>query len=114
MEAFFLTKNFYFQSNFYVLYEHAAGYALFQVKEFEEIAMLLPEVEEAVLNVTKFKSLVSLTGFLPFKTAIAALENVNAVSEGIVTEELALFLDGALPSKKKKLTLGIAGRKNLI
>lgn len=75
--------------------------------------MLLPEVEEAVLNVTKFKSLVSLTGFLPFKTAIAALENVNAVSEGIVTEELALFLDGALPSKKKKLTLGIAGRKNL-
>jgi nucleolar protein 56 len=94
-----------------VLYEHAAGFALLKVKEFEEVSMLLPQVEESVLDVSKFKSIVQLAGFCPFKTAISALENINAVSEGIVSEELALFLDETLPPKKKKITLGVADPK---
>lgn len=28
----------------FVLYEHAVGYALFKVKEFEDIGSILPEV----------------------------------------------------------------------
>jgi nucleolar protein 56 len=95
----------------FVLYEHAAGFALFKVKEFEEVSMLLPQVEESVLDVSKFKSIISLAGFSPFKTAISALENVNAISEGIVSEDLALFLDETLPSKKKKVTVGVADPK---
>ena len=38
-----------------VLFEHAAGYGLFKVKEFEEVATFLPQVEDAVLDVSKFQ-----------------------------------------------------------
>jgi nucleolar protein 56 len=44
----------------FVLFEHAAGYALFKLKEFEEVATFLPQVEESVLDVSKF-SQVSLS-----------------------------------------------------
>ena len=55
-----------------VLFEHAAGYALFRfpqifngfvmmpfvvrIREFEEVAAFLPQVEEAVSDVSKFAS----------------------------------------------------------
>lgn len=67
----------------YVLYEHAAGYALFSVKEFEEVGMLLPQVEASVTDLSRFNGIVKLVGFSPFKNALAALENVNGVSEGM-------------------------------
>ena len=38
----------------FVLYEHAAGYALFKLQEFEEVATFLPQVEESVTDVSKF------------------------------------------------------------
>lgn len=97
----------------YVLYEHAAGYAVFNVKEFEEISMLLPQVEQSVTELSRFNSIVKLAGFSPFKTAVAALENVNAISEGIVPDDLSVFLDSVLPkaSKSKKFTLGVADSK---
>lgn len=100
-------------SQLFVLYEHASGYCLFKVKEFEEVEMFLPQVEESVCDITKFKSIVNLAGFSPFKTAIAALENVNAISEGILPEELSVFIDSTVPkpSKKNKITLGVADSK---
>ena len=36
-------------------------------------------------------------GFFPFKTAGDALANINSVSEGIVHDDLKLFLDTNLP-----------------
>ncbi|XP_050100386.1 nucleolar protein 56 [Anopheles aquasalis] len=97
----------------HVLYEHAAGYALFSVKEFEEIGMLLPQVEASILDLSRFNSIVKLVGFHPFKTAVAALNNVNAISEGLLPDDLATFLDTTLPksSKKKQVTLGVADAK---
>ncbi|KAL7844123.1 hypothetical protein SRHO_G00226620 [Serrasalmus rhombeus] len=72
----------------HVLFEHAAGYALFAVKEVEEIGMLLPQ------------------------SAQAALENINAISEGVVHADLKLFLETNLPSVgKKKALLGVADGK---
>lgn len=96
-----------------MLYEHASGFAVFKVKEFEDVGMLIPQVEESHSDISRFKSIVSLVGFSPFKTAIAALENVNAISEGIVPEDLSVFLDTTLPkvSKKQLLTLGVADAK---
>lgn len=73
--------------------------------------MLLPQVEASVSDLGKFKSIVKLVGFSPFKTAIAALENVNAISEGIVPQDLALFLDDSISKKSKKTTLGVADAK---
>lgn len=39
-------------------------------------------MEESVLSIGKFNSMVSLAAFFPFKSAQAALENMNAISEG--------------------------------
>jgi hypothetical protein len=71
-----------FQSQLFVLFEHAAGYALFKVNEFEETGMLLPQVEASVTDLSRFNSVIKLVGFLPFKTAMSALENMNSISEG--------------------------------
>nr|CAB92783.1 nucleolar protein [Drosophila subobscura] len=96
----------------YCLYEHAAGFSVFSVKEFEEVSMFLPQVESSVTDFAKFNSIVKLAGFAPFKTAIAALENINAISEGIVPQDLLHFLDDFFAKlKKKKCTLGIADAK---
>jgi len=92
-----------------VLFEHAAGYALFRVQEFEEVAAFLPEVEEAVNDVSKFQSVVNLIGFYPFKTASDALNNINSVSEGIVSDDLKLFLETNMP--KGKAVLGVTDSK---
>lgn len=70
------------QSKLFVLYEHSAGFALFRVAEFEELAAFLPQVEESVTDLQRFNSVVTLIAFQPFKSAITALENINAVSEG--------------------------------
>lgn len=97
----------------YVLFEHAAGYALFKVQEFEEIGMLLPQIEAAITDVSRFNSIVKLIGFSPFKTAVAALENINAISEGLLPEDLQHYLDVTLPKggKKDKTTLGVSDPK---
>ncbi|XP_063228292.1 nucleolar protein 56 [Bacillus rossius redtenbacheri] len=97
----------------FVLFEHAAGYALFKVKEFEETAMLLPQVEESVTDYSRFNSIVKLVGFSPFKTALKALENINSISEGVLPEDLQLFLETFLPKpgKKAKFTLGVGEPK---
>lgn len=58
----------------------------------------------------RFNALVKLSGFSPFKTAVAALENINAISEGIVPQDLALFLDTTI-SSKEKCTLGVGDPK---
>jgi len=93
----------------FALFEHAAGYALFRVQEFEEVATFLPQVEEAVADVSKFSSVVNLIGFFPFKTAGDALANINSVSEGIVSDDLKLFLETNMP--KGKATLGVLDSK---
>ncbi|MCL4124466.1 UNVERIFIED_CONTAM: hypothetical protein GTU68_000605 [Idotea baltica] len=57
--------------------------------------------------------MVNLIGFRTFKNAASALENINAVSEGILTKDLSAFLSTNLPStgKKDKITLGVIDPK---
>jgi len=98
----------------YALYEHASGYALFLVKEFEEVGMMIPQVTEGVKDIGKFQSIVKLTAFSPFKSGVNALENINAISEGIVHEDLKNFLETNLPVKSKdgtEIRLGVADSK---
>ncbi|XP_016043613.2 nucleolar protein 56 [Erinaceus europaeus] len=95
----------------HVLFEHAVGYALLALKEVEEISLLLPQVEECVLNLGKFHKIVRLVAFSPFASSQVALENANAVSEGVVHEDLRLLLETHLPSKKKKVLLGVGDPK---
>ncbi|XP_062839701.1 nucleolar protein 56 [Anolis carolinensis] len=95
----------------HVLFEHAAGYALFALRQVEEVSLLLPQVEESVLNLGKFLTLVKLVAFSPFKSAQSALENINAISEGILHEDLRLLLETNLPAKKKKVLVGVSDAK---
>jgi len=95
----------------FVLYEHAAGYGLFRLQEFEEVATFLPQVEESVTDVSKFSQVVNLIGFFPFKTAGDALANINSVSEGIVHDDLKLFLETNMPKGGKGAVLGISDSK---
>jgi len=67
-----------------VLFEHAAGYSLFSVKEFEDVGSFLPQVEQSVTDLSRFNGVVKLVAFAPFKSAAHALANINAVSEGNV------------------------------
>lgn len=96
------------------MFEHATGYALFRVKEFEEIASFLPTVEKSAQDLVKFKGIVQLVAFSPFKSAVAALENINSVSEGVIHKDLADFLEANLPKpkKRKSFILGVS-EKNL-
>merc|ERR1712029_333229 len=82
-----------------------------RLQEFEEIATFLPQVEESVGDVSKFSQVVNLIGFFPFKTAGDALANINSVSEGIVHDDLKLFLDTNMPKKGKGCVLGVSDSK---
>ncbi len=94
-----------------VLFEHASGYGLFKVKEFEEISALTTQVEATVNDPSAFNSVCSLIAFYPFKTAADALANMNAVSEGIASDELKNFVQTNLPKKAKKVTVGVSDSK---
>lgn len=99
----------------YVLYESASGYALFEVVEAEEISALKPEVQAAVTDLARFSNIVKLKAFHPFSSAENALANANDISEGIVTSDLAAFLESKLPKsssgKKPKYYLGVQDPK---
>eukprot|EP00913_Durusdinium_trenchii_P022685 g21305.t1 len=72
----------------YLLYESAAGYALFLKKEFEETAETEEEVQNALLDPKKFGKMMGLHAWLPFQDAEDALSQTNAVAAGEATEEL--------------------------
>ena len=69
----------------FVLFEHAAGYAIFRCKSVEDIGSLLPEVQEAITDFARFSTMVTLEAFQPFKSGANALDNINSISEGEVT-----------------------------
>jgi nucleolar protein 56 len=101
-------------SQLYTLFEHASGYSLFRVKEFEEIGAFIQHVEQSALDLSKFNSVVKLIAFTPFTSGLNALDNLNAISEGILHDDLKLFLDTNLPkptSKKDKVQLGVSDAK---
>lgn len=66
----------------HVLFESASGYAVFEVKEYEEIGSKSQSVQGSLGDPSKFGKIVQLVSFSPFKSAAHALENANDVSEG--------------------------------
>lgn len=67
----------------HILYEHASGYSLFRVQEFEEISMLEAEVQQSATDLSRFNSVLKLVAFSPFKSGTNALDNINCISEGV-------------------------------
>mmetsp|Transcript_21380 Transcript_21380/g.63911 ORF Transcript_21380/g.63911 Transcript_21380/m.63911 type:complete len:502 (+) Transcript_21380:158-1663(+) len=97
----------------YVLHETAAGYALLDVVELDEVASQSPELQKAMADASSFRRICKLKAFAPFASAEMALENINAVAEHSVPDYLKTFLEANLPAvsaKKKKKgswTLGV-------
>lgn len=98
----------------FLLYETAAGYALFEREEYDEIGGELEQVQKAVQDYERFATLIKMKAYQPFKTADEALDNIFAVSKGQVTETLQEFLESYLPKvkskKNQKFMLGIADK----
>jgi nucleolar protein 56 len=93
----------------FVLFETASGYSLFERMESEEIGQQLEEYQKEVTDLGKFGKTVKLVSFLPFKSAVHALENINDISEGIVNETLKNFLEVNLPKTSKKTSKVVLG-----
>ncbi|EKE37678.1 hypothetical protein ENUP19_0311G0003 [Entamoeba nuttalli] len=89
-----------------ILYESPIGYALFKVKEKEEIGKG-EEFEKSINNFGKFSKIIGLEAFVEFKTSEELLENINAISEGALHETLRKFLE----ENVKKRVLGIVDEK---
>ncbi|CAG9540797.1 unnamed protein product [Cercopithifilaria johnstoni] len=96
-----------------VLFEHAVGYVLFRVTEFEDIGMSIPQVEESIVDVQRFCSVVKVQAFEPFKNTESALENCYSISEGQLHPDLLNFLEANLPRKKKKIVTLAVGDSRL-
>lgn len=76
----------------YVLYESASGYALFHAHGLDEIGQNTEAVRNSVSDLNRFGKVVQLTAFLPFESALDALKQCNAVSEGSLSSSSELSL----------------------
>jgi len=92
----------------YVLFETAPGYALFKVLEAENIGSMIESMQESMQNYESFAKVVALTAFLPFHTAEQMLDNMNALSEGLLTDDLKSFITTYVP---RDSTLGVVEDK---
>ncbi|EYU23115.1 hypothetical protein ABFS82_09G065400 [Erythranthe guttata] len=99
----------------YVLYESASGYGLFLAHGIDEIGQNTEAVRSSVSDLNRFGKVVKLAAFTPYESALDALNQCNAVSEGQMTDELRNFLELSLPKvkegKKPKFSLGLAEPK---
>lgn len=81
----------------FILFEAASGYSLFEVTGLDELQQQADAVQQAVSDMNRFGRVVKLIAFVPFKSAADGLEQVNAVSEATMTDELKSFLELNLP-----------------
>lgn len=99
----------------YLLHESASGYSLFLAHGLDEIGQNTESVQKSVTDLNRFGKVVKLVAFTPFESALDALNQCNAVSEGHMTDELRNFLELTLPKvkegKKPKFSLGVAEPK---
>ncbi|CAL0325299.1 unnamed protein product [Lupinus luteus] len=99
----------------FLLYESASGYALFEAHGLDEIGQNTEAVRNSVSDLNRFGKVVKLRSFNPFTSALDALTQCNAISEGILTDELRTVLETNLPKpkegKKTKFSLGVADPK---
>ncbi|KAF3005089.1 snoRNP complex protein nop56 [Curvularia kusanoi] len=95
----------------YLLHESPIGYAVFKViLQPDTIGNRLAEVQKAVQDLDKFGKTVELVGLAPFQGTQDALQEINDISEGILSDFLRATLETNLPKagKKKTITLGLS------
>ncbi|KAL9642594.1 hypothetical protein ABK040_011159 [Willaertia magna] len=96
----------------YILYESALGFALFEKRKLDEVS--LSKIEKQLGEYSRFKEMVSFLAFQPFDTPEHGLENINAISEGLLTDFLINFLENHLRGKTEEtdgIKLGVLETK---
>ncbi|KAH3743666.1 Ribosome biogenesis protein:Nop56p/Sik1p [Pelomyxa schiedti] len=84
-----------------ILFESAAGYALFDVVEAEQIGANAPTHLASMDDYARFARLVHLRAMMPFKSSEDALDNINAISEGALPQTLSVFVEANVPTDLK-------------
>lgn len=74
----------------YLLYESASGYGLFLAHGLDEIGQSTDAVRKSITDLNRFGKVVKLVAFNPFESALDALNQCNAVSEGLRWEKWVL------------------------
>lgn len=105
----------------FLLHESASGLGLLEVIEADDVASGVEEAMFAQADFSRFTRMVRLKAFAPFSSAEHALENANAVSEGVITDYLREFVEANLPkpagkpgsSKKTKTAADVDGAVEL-
>ncbi|GAM18594.1 hypothetical protein SAMD00019534_017680, partial [Acytostelium subglobosum LB1] len=92
----------------HILFETSTGYNLFTVSGVEQIQNA--QVQKSMMDFEKFSKCAKFIGSLPFKSAHDALDNINSISEGIVTDSLETFLTQNL-KKASGAILGVSDNK---
>jgi len=96
--------------NFFLLFETATGFCLFQRLFGDEIGEQTPEYQDSLADASKFKKLFKLKVFTPFPSAEVALDSINSVSEGVVNEFLQAFLTSNLPKASNKVSVAVSSQ----
>lgn len=89
----------------FVLFETAAGYSLFEVIGVDELGQSADAVQQSTLDLTRFGKVVKLAAFAAFNNAAHALDQINAISESIMTDDLENFLEVNLPKVQITCTI---------
>ncbi|KAI9728415.1 MAG: snoRNP complex protein nop56 [Chrysothrix sp. TS-e1954] len=97
----------------HLLHESSLGYSIFQVvNQPDVVGNRLQEVQKTVQDLGLFGKLVRLVSFAPFQGAVQAFEEINLVSDGVLSDFLRNVLDTNLPKpdKKHEVVIGVAER----
>ncbi|KAK5580585.1 hypothetical protein RB653_000605 [Dictyostelium firmibasis] len=95
----------------HILFETATGFNIFQLSGIESIAEFTDQVQKSMQDFSKFSKVCKMIGTLPFTSAENALENINSISEGILTESLHDFLKQTFSKKTEGVVLGVCDNK---
>ncbi|KAK1963549.1 NOSIC domain-containing protein [Colletotrichum sublineola] len=100
----------------YLLYEAPMGYGVFHIEhQPDSIGLRQKEAQESIADLSRFGKMVKLVNFTPFDTGKQALDEINHISEGLMSDHLKSVLELNLPQtsgKKSRITLAVA-EKNL-
>jgi len=82
---------------FYILFEASCGYSIFERLDGDEIGELHVKLQKAVTDFGLLSQMIRFVTFQPFTSPDSGLENINDVSEGVLSQFLKNFLETNFP-----------------
>lgn len=80
----------------YLLFESAAGIAIFSIKEFDDVAKFTAELQRSIADGGAFSTLVKLSSFHRFSGNEDAAAVCAALQEGVVPETVLRVVQGIM------------------